>query len=334
MPGEPKPQLPQKTNDTRFPDIDDCINHEVASIPEIHPESSDSPWEMVDISQWDSELSIKQESIEDGTDEEIDDMDEVFDQPLQNITRQVMEAIDRKPLSNLPIGISKSNIRKLRHNKIEELSISNLQPLSPIPSLHISSVEEKPNIGKITALGTDDQLHLQLQFNEDTISSDIEKALLQTSDEEPEEKPSWLVDQKPPLPPIKSELSTIPSMQCRPFVEPKKETVIVEEEKIETEKPIISMDVSYHNVQIKTEEEIEQMPALNEVNVIGNGMPVKQNSIEIKTEDVDFASETQSNADLELSTVAVKDEPVEEGKLDCILFKLLNRFKQIKHIYI
>lgn len=291
MPGEPKPQYPQKHNDNGRP-------HDEASNCDENSELS--PWDMVDVSQWDTDHSIKQESLDDITDDENEDLDDMFSS-LPHIAQKIFSDIERKPISAIA---SPSN----RFSNF--LSHASGGVLSPIPSVHLNDEKLSHDTDEKKPIISEDMI---LQNSGDTITSDLEKNLLQ-SDEEIDEKPSMLVDRKPsglvdqkPLLPIYKKLSTLSNRSGpihKPFIEPKKETVLVDEGKIETEYHTLAVENSFCVFEIKAE--VEEKTSVNtEVNI---------SPVEIKKEDVSPGSEMRSQTELDVSLVSIKNEPVDQGR--------------------
>lgn len=320
MPGEPKPQYPQKHNDNDRP------HYEASNCDDS---SELSPWDMVDVSQWDTDHSIKQESLDDISDDENEDLDDMFSS-LPDIAQKIFSDIERKPISKIAPPSNRfsspTNRFSSPSNRFSSfLSHASSGALSPIPSVHLNDEKLSQDTDEKKPILSED---LVLQNSGDTITSDLEKNLLQ-SDEEIEEKlamfvdkkPTGLVDKKPtgfvdekpsdlvdqkPLLPIQTNLSTVSNRSGpihKPFIEPKKETGLVDEGKIETEYHTLSVEHSFCAFEIKSE--VEEKTSVNtEVNIP---------SVEIKKEDVGPSSEMRSQAELDVSLVAIKNEPVDQG---------------------
>lgn len=309
MPGEPKPQLPQKHSDHRS--HDDDYAHEETSSNDSRPQLS--PWDMVDVSQWDSDRSIKLESIDDVTDEEIEEVDDMFG-CLPDIAQKIFEEIERQPINQ--IG-PPSNVAKLPIKKDEKHLHNSTGILSPIPSLHFNEEtdEKKPVISE----------GLLLQNSQDKKLSVNGKNLVSTRDEV---KPSYLVDQKPSLSQINPNLSPYSRRSGpihKPFVElkkePKEEIVSVDEEKIEVESTKLSESNSFLYVQVKTEVEDNKSTTQTEIKNI-NTSTTESIPNEFKQENVGSVNVTETNCDMDMPLVSVKDEPVEPGMFCFVICKV------------
>lgn len=307
MPGEPKPQLPQRHNEHRS---QEDYNHDETSNGDSHPEVSESPWEMVDISQWDIYRSIKQECIYQGADDDIDEVDETSDYSLPDITRKIFSEIQHNPIGKLKVEQPQNSVAKLTQCKVEKSSEKSFKMLSPHPSLHLTEIDkEKPLKGFNQKFSEE----LIIQNSGESVSSNIEKRRLQTGDDETVEKPYDRWNQRPELPKVERNESSGSGRSSpihRPLVELKKETVIINEEKIEVENPTISADMSFIDIQIKTEGVDEVTTLTSEVQpvlAISNGNSQTEDMIEMK-------KETQNNAELNIPLLPVKDEPVDQGK--------------------
>lgn len=289
MPGEPKPQLPQKHNDSR-PHEDEYTHDEVSN-------DESSSWDM-DVSLWDSDRSIKREHIDDDTDEESEENEDNFPM-LPDITQKLLNEEEKRPQNKFTEPFKHVETKPL--NNLEKISQSNNQrSLSPIPSVHFSEdLDYNPDEKK--PLKSEYQLS---QNSRDAIPTDTEISLLKTEDGEQDRKPSCLVDKKPPLSQFGTLLSGRTKPIHKPFLYPKKEKDGDDTVENVSESSAPTVDTSFLNVQIKQENS-----ETNNATTNMNSMEV----IEIKKEDINYGSDVNSFTNVS-STVSVKDEPVDQGK--------------------
>lgn len=135
MPGEPKPQLPQKHNSsTSMSSHESEYTHDEGSNSDIHSELSS--WDMLDVSHWDSDRSIKQEQTEEESEDENDE-NEVDDDRYGMLRDMEQFLFENKGKSSESRNTEKIPLNNASQNKVKSLS--------PTTNLHISEgAQDKP----------------------------------------------------------------------------------------------------------------------------------------------------------------------------------------------